>query len=72
MSKVTYQVPNIHCGHCLHTIQMEIGEIEGVESVHAAVDTRQVDIVFGEPATEEILKATLAQINYPVAGLISL
>jgi copper chaperone CopZ len=72
MNKVSYQVPNIHCDHCLHTIQMEVGEVDGVESVRAAVDTRQVDIVFGEPATEEILKATLAEINYPVAGLINL
>jgi copper chaperone CopZ len=28
MTTVTYTVPAIHCGHCTHTIEMEVGELQ--------------------------------------------
>ena len=31
MTTVTYNVPAIHCGHCTHTIEMEVGELQGVK-----------------------------------------
>lgn len=66
MKSVTYSVPNISCKHCTHTISMELSEIQGVSKVDADVQTRLVSITFEEPATEQILKDTLAEINYPV------
>jgi len=72
MSTVTYSVPAIHCGHCTHTIEMEVGELPGVQAVKADMETRKVRIEFKEPATEEQIKALLADIEYPVGGLISL
>ncbi|MBN2500049.1 MAG: heavy-metal-associated domain-containing protein [Anaerolineales bacterium] len=68
MTTVTYSVPNISCGHCVHTIQMEVGDLAGVESVKASNETKQVEINFDEPATEDKIKSLLAEINYPVAG----
>lgn len=68
MTTVIYSVPGIHCGHCTHTIQMELGDLTGVVSVTADMDTKKVEIVFNPPATEEKIKALLAQINYPVAA----
>jgi copper chaperone len=35
MSTITYVVPNISCGHCVHTIEMELGDLAGVQSVKA-------------------------------------
>ena len=72
MTTVTYTVPAIHCGHCTHTIEMEVGELQGVESVKADQGTKKVQITFDVPATEEKIKALLAEINYPAEGLISL
>jgi copper chaperone CopZ len=69
MSTVKYSVPNISCMHCVHTIQTEVSEVNGVQSVRADQATRVVEITFASPATEEGLKALLAEINYPVAGL---
>ncbi len=66
MNTVTYNVPKIHCDHCLHTIEMELGEVPGVEAVKASLDEKKVMVRFSEPATEEKLKTTLAEINYPV------
>jgi copper chaperone len=68
MSTVTYSVPNISCGHCVHTIQTELGELAGVQSVKADADTKMVEIVYGNPASEDKIKALLAEINYPVAA----
>ena len=72
MTTVTYSVPAIHCGHCTHTIEMEVGELKGVQTVKAEQDTRKVTITFDEPASEEKIKALLAEINYPAEGLITL
>lgn len=67
MTKVTYNIPNISCNHCVHTIKMEVSELAGVQSVEADAESKQATIVFDAPATEEQIKALLAEINYPVA-----
>jgi copper chaperone len=67
MTTVTYSIPNISCGHCVHTIQMEVGDIKGVSSVNANQETKQATITFDSPATEVQIKSLLAEINYPVA-----
>ncbi len=72
MTTVTYSVPAIHCGHCTHTIEMEVGELKGVQSVKAEQNSKKVTVTFGEPASEEKIKALLAEINYPAEGLITL
>jgi copper chaperone len=65
---ITYTIPNISCGHCVHTIQSEVTELEGVQSVDANMDTKQATITFEPPATEEKIKSLLAEINYPAAA----
>ena len=72
MTTVTYSVPAIHCGHCTHTIEMEVGELQGVQSVKADQGTKKVQIEFDAPASEEKIKALLTEIDYPVEGLINL
>jgi copper chaperone len=72
MTTVTYNVPAIHCGHCIHTIEMEVGELAGVQSVKADESTKKVEITFDTPASEQSIKSLLAEINYPAEGLISL
>ena len=68
MTTVKYSVPSIHCGHCVHTIQMEVSDVEGVQSVKADQESQLVEITFDAPATEDGIKALLAEINYPVAA----
>ena len=68
MTTVKYSVPNISCGHCVHTIQTEVADLEGVQSVRADQESKMVEIAFDAPASEEVIKALLAEINYPVAG----
>ncbi len=68
MTTITYNVPGIHCMHCTHTIEMEVSEMDGVKSVKAELDTKNVTISFENPANEEKIKALLTEINYPVAA----
>jgi copper ion binding protein len=72
MTTVTYSVPAISCGHCTHTIETEVKELQGVQSVKAEIDSKKVTISFDAPADEEKIKALLAEINYPAEGLLIL
>ncbi len=72
MTTVTYIVPAISCGHCTRTIETELKDLAGIQSVKAAVDTKKVEITFDAPADEEKIKSLLAEIEYPVQGLIAL
>jgi len=72
MTTVTYTVPAISCAHCTHTIETEVGELQGVQSVKAEIDTKKVVISFDAPASEDAIKALLAEINYPAEGLITI
>lgn len=66
MKKVTYEIPGIHCMHCVHTIKMELGELPGVTSVEADASTKIVVVVYEEPADEIKIEGLLKEINYPV------
>ena len=72
MQSKTFNVPNISCGHCTHTVEMELGDLAGVQSVTADLDSKQVSVQWGDPATWEQIEALLAEINYPAEGLIQL
>jgi copper chaperone CopZ len=64
MKTVTYTIPNISCGHCVHTIKSEVGEITGVKSVEADVASKVITIEYDDPANEEKIIALLKEINY--------
>jgi copper chaperone CopZ len=52
----------------VHTIQTEVAEVQGVQSVKADQASKMVEIAFEAPADETKIKALLAEINYPVAA----
>ncbi|NOZ26723.1 MAG: heavy metal transporter [Chloroflexi bacterium] len=66
MPSKTFRVPNISCGHCVMTIQREVGELEGVVSVKADEATKMVTVEWNEPpASWERIRTLLEEINYP-------
>ena len=67
MAAKTFEIPNISCEHCTHTIEMEVGELAGVKSVHADQATKQVTVEWDAPATWEQIESLLEEINYPPA-----
>jgi copper chaperone CopZ len=67
MSTVTYEIPNISCNHCVHTIKTEVSELPGVSDVQGDPTTKKVTIVFEAPASTEKIEALLTEIEYPAA-----
>ena len=62
----TVTVPNISCGHCVMTIQREVGEVDGVSEVKAEQATKQVTISWDPDATDwVVIENTMKEINYP-------
>jgi copper chaperone CopZ len=68
METKTYAVPNISCGHCVHTIQTELRDVKGITRVEVSQADKQVAVDFEAPATDEGIRTALAEIDYPVAG----
>lgn len=69
METKTFTVPNISCHHCTNTIQNELGELAGVASVKADVESKKVTVAWDAPASLEKILATLKEINYPAADM---
>lgn len=65
--KKVITVPGISCGHCVATVEREVGEIEGVTLVKAIEDTKEVTIEWGDPATWDEIRDLLVEIEYPPA-----
>lgn len=68
MESKTFIVPNISCGHCTHTVEMELGDLAGVQNVKADIQSKQVLVEWDQPATWPQIESLLVEINYPPAG----
>ncbi|MEJ2541995.1 MAG: heavy-metal-associated domain-containing protein, partial [Gemmatimonadota bacterium] len=59
---------NISCGHCVKTIEREVGEMDGVESVVADAVKRTVTVRWDDARTGwDEVDALLREIDYPPA-----
>jgi len=68
MTSKTVTVPNISCGHCVATIEREVGEVEGVSSVSADQATKKVTISWDPEATDwVVIEELMNEINYAPA-----
>ncbi|MDH5589617.1 MAG: heavy-metal-associated domain-containing protein [Gemmatimonadota bacterium] len=68
MEEKTVTVPNISCGHCVMTIEREVGSLDGVASVSGNKETRAVTISWDPDATDwVVIEETMEEINYPPA-----
>jgi copper chaperone CopZ len=65
MEKLILNIPAIHCGHCAHTIKMELSDLEGVFSVDVDTEKKEILVAFGPPANEKEIRDLLVEINYP-------
>ena len=67
METKTFTVPNISCEHCVHTIQNEVSEIQGVRVVKADQNSKVVTVEWEAPASWPKIESTLVEIDYPPA-----
>jgi copper chaperone CopZ len=67
MERKKLSIPNITCGHCVMTIQRELGEIDGLSKVEEGPMANEITVEWDAPATLEKIRSTLKEINYPAA-----
>ena len=65
MEEKTVNIPAISCGHCVMTINREVGELEGVKSVDGDEKTKMVTVEWENPATWDKIADTLKEAGYP-------
>ena len=67
MTTKTYNVPDISCGHCTATIERELKEVDGLDSVKAELDTKQVTVEVQNDGVLAEVEKMLEEIGYPAA-----
>ena len=67
MNNTTFTVDNISCGHCVKTIESELSELGGIQSVQASNETKQVIVAWDAPADETKIRDLLVEIGYPAS-----
>ena len=67
MTKRTYSVPGISCGHCKVAIEGELAPLDGVESAVVDIEAKTVTVV-GE-ITEGDVRAAVDEAGYEVASV---
>jgi copper chaperone CopZ len=64
MATTLLKIPSISCAHCIHTITTELMSIKGVKKVTGDEGRREVTVEYDLPATLEIIRDVLTEINY--------
>jgi copper chaperone CopZ len=67
MTSKTFTAPNISCGHCIRTIETELGDLTGIKNVKAEVESKQVTVEWVAPASWDEIKDLLVEIGFPPA-----
>lgn len=66
MMRKTVKVPGISCGHCVATIEREVGGLTGVDAVNAEEGSRKVTVSWDPDTTDwVVIEEHLKEINYP-------
>jgi copper chaperone len=68
IEQIVVTTPDMSCGHCVASIEEEVGALAGVETVKADLETKQVTISFdpGKVSVPQI-ESALDEAGYPVA-----
>jgi copper chaperone len=66
MTELTYTVPAMHCGNCTAAVEREISQLDGVTSVVASLETKQV-VVRGERLDDGAIRTAIDEAGYEAA-----
>lgn len=68
MTTKTISIPKISCGHCTGTIEREVGELAGVNSITADKDNKTATIDWNDSIVNwEQIAELLEEIGFPAA-----
>ncbi|MCT1904462.1 copper chaperone CopZ [Oceanobacillus sp. FSL W8-0428] len=52
MENITLNVQGMSCGHCVNSIEGNVGELDGVESVKVHLEDGKVDVTYNADKVE--------------------
>lgn len=66
MTSKTVKAPAISCGHCVKTIEREVGGLNGVVTVRADLSSKEVAVSWNEDTTDWVaIRNLMTEIGYP-------
>lgn len=65
MAVTTYQVPAVHCGHCVHAITEEVTQVPGIETVDVDLSAKAVTVTGGE-FDDAAVRAAIDEAGYEI------
>lgn len=69
MKQITLQVQGMSCGHCVRSIENNVGEIKGVKSITVKLDDGKVEAEFDpSKVTVNDLKNEIEELGYEVVS----
>lgn len=69
MSETVLSVPEVHCGHCVSSIEGAVKGLDGVDEVNVDLDSKNVTVRFDESRLGERDIATVIEAaGYEVAN----
>ncbi len=70
MSNVIFNVPDISCEHCEHTITNTLQPVDGVRTVRVDIPARQVRVEYDEKQVSvDKMRDLLQEEDYPVESV---
>ncbi|MFP5345848.1 MAG: heavy-metal-associated domain-containing protein [Actinomycetes bacterium] len=64
----TFQVVGMTCGHCIHAVTSEIGQLAGVQSVAVDLPTGVVTVTTQPPLDRADVAAAVEEAGYTLAS----
>lgn len=66
METITLNAPDISCGHCVQSVEQAVGQLDGVQSVSADADSKDVNVTYDAGKTDvSAIAAALDEAGYP-------
>ncbi|MFI6758029.1 heavy-metal-associated domain-containing protein [Micromonospora sp. NPDC050417] len=66
--ETTYQVTGMTCGHCVASVQTEVGALPGVHEVRVDLATGAVTVSSDQPLDETAVRAAVDEAGYNLVG----
>lgn len=66
METITLNAPDISCGHCVQSVEQAVGQLDGVQSVSADADSKDVNVTYDAGKTDvSAIASALDKAGYP-------
>ena len=66
MSEINLKVKGMMCGGCENRVKNALENIEGVEKATADRTTSNVNVIFNDTTTKEVIEETIEDIGYEI------